>query len=426
MAPASSSPHQHQPTPSTASTPSIQQKPQSQPLAQAQAQPHPHPQSQPTPLHPEIRSVVQLTTAHAHKIYYSGPLVRRANGQQRLDEVWFEVWAQLAGTTLSIWDMAKVKQASKQGKQVPPTYVNTTDAFVQLIGAVRVPEGPSSPAQTYAHVFSILTAGSNYLLFSCPDSFTLKSWVSALRLSSWEKSRLEEIYTAHLLRITHKQPDMPSTLVRGRLEGWVRVRIAGQTDWKRMWMVISAGAESATHADRLGPTEAGVGVVPVPTPAPTASLPRKKRFPSLFTRDSGAPVLQSRPLVSMYASQRPNDRKRALLSMRDVTQAFAVYPERPELISPSTLIKMEGTFGEGEMSAAMRDWEGWLLVMPEFGGPDHGHMEDMLQWVIAIHDAFEMYGRPEMWTWDPRDPMSLMFAYPVGPNKDVRFPPIPH
>ncbi|KAG6898735.1 hypothetical protein C0993_004785 [Termitomyces sp. T159_Od127] len=378
MAPASSSPHPHQSTPSPARTPSIQQKPQSQPQAQvAQAQPRPQPRSQPPPLHLEIRSAVQLFTAHAHKIYYSGPLVRRIE-RRTADEVWFEVWAQLGGTTLSIWDMAKIEEASKQGKEVHPTYVNTTDAFVQVIGAVTIPE-------RYAHVFSISnTAGSN-LLFSCPDLFTLKSWVSALRLSSWERSRLDEIYTAHLLRITHKLPDIPSTLVRGRLEGWVRVRIAGQTDWKRMWMVISAGAESATHADRLGPTEAsvGVGVVPVPTPAPTASLPRKKRFPSLFARDSGVPVLQSRPLVSMYASHRPNDRKRALLSMRDVTQAFAVYPERPELISRSTLIKMEGTFGEGEMSAAMRDREGWLLVMPELGGLDHGHMEDMLQWVIG-------------------------------------------
>lgn len=39
--------------------------------------------------------------------------------------------------------------------------------------------------------------------------------------------------------------------------------------------------------------------------------------------------------------------------------------------------------------------------------------------MLALHDAFELYGRPEAWTWDPRDPISLMFAYPVGPNKDV-------
>ena len=40
--------------------------------------------------------------------------------------------------------------------------------------------------------------------------------------------------------------------------------------------------------------------------------------------------------------------------------------------------------------------------------------------MIALHDAFELYGRPDSWTWDPRDHISLMFAYPVGPSKDVR------
>ena len=39
--------------------------------------------------------------------------------------------------------------------------------------------------------------------------------------------------------------------------------------------------------------------------------------------------------------------------------------------------------------------------------------------LIGIHDAFELYGRPRMYNWDPRDPRSMMFAYPIGPRKDV-------
>ena len=38
---------------------------------------------------------------------------------------------------------------------------------------------------------------------------------------------------------------------------------------------------------------------------------------------------------------------------------------------------------------------------------------------VAVHDAFDLYGRPEAWTWDPLDPNSLMFGYPVGPMRDV-------
>jgi CCR4-NOT transcriptional complex subunit CAF120 len=87
----------------------------------------------PQQLHPEIRSVVSLTHVHAHKVYMSGPLIRRIerlpDGHQPLkDEDWRDVWAQLGGTTLSIWDMKEIEAASKQGKEVPPTYINVTDA----------------------------------------------------------------------------------------------------------------------------------------------------------------------------------------------------------------------------------------------------------------------------------------------------------
>ena len=87
----------------------------------------------PQQLHPEIRSVVSLTHVHAHKVYMSGPLIRRIerlpDGHQPLkDEDWRDVWAQLGGTTLSIWDMKEIEEASKQGKEVPPTYINVTDA----------------------------------------------------------------------------------------------------------------------------------------------------------------------------------------------------------------------------------------------------------------------------------------------------------
>lgn len=111
---------------------------------QTQAQPQP---SQATPLtrvasndtglHPEIRSVVNLNVAHARKIYFSGPLIRRIERQpdgQRpsKDEGWTDVWAQLGGTTLSVWDMKRITEASQQGKEVPPAYVNMTDAVSAL------------------------------------------------------------------------------------------------------------------------------------------------------------------------------------------------------------------------------------------------------------------------------------------------------
>ena len=92
-----------------------------------------------TSLHPEIRSVVQLSLAHAHKVYYSGPLIRHIERQPdgnrpSKDEGWRDVWAQLGGTTLSIWDMKEIEEASKRGEEVPPSYINVTDAVSVFIG----------------------------------------------------------------------------------------------------------------------------------------------------------------------------------------------------------------------------------------------------------------------------------------------------
>lgn len=91
------------------------------------------PSAPPKQLHPEIRSIVQLSVAHAHKVYYSGPLVkhieRHADGRVvGKEEPWRDVWAQLGGTTLSVWDMAEIAEANKRGAEVPPTYLNVTDA----------------------------------------------------------------------------------------------------------------------------------------------------------------------------------------------------------------------------------------------------------------------------------------------------------
>ena len=318
--------------------------------------------------------------------------------------------------------------------------------FVQVLGSVTIPATPTSPAQKYANVVTVNSAGSNLLLFSCPSTAALISWAAALRLSAWEKSRLEEIYTAHLIRITlndgkltssdpqstssisiHPGRDEPSPLIRGRMEGWVRLRVAGQTDWKRLWMVV---ASSSTEVP---------GSPPQPEHRPNSpNAPRKRRISSLFgSRDEGSLDIASpaSPVISFYQSQKGKDRKKAMLSLQNMTQAFAVYPERPELINRSTLIKVVGLIGDEEVAGGMRGREGWVLIMPEFE-PGNPQTKEMLRWLMgkllvdsrsicadfrssAVHDAFRLYGRPKQYSWDPRDPASLMFAYPVGPNRDV-------
>jgi CCR4-NOT transcriptional complex subunit CAF120 len=86
----------------------------------------------PNGIHPEIQQVVGLTLAHSSKVYCSGPLVRRLetnpDGTTSKDTRWVEVWAQLGGTTLSVWDMEAIKKASEEGREEPPAYINVTDS----------------------------------------------------------------------------------------------------------------------------------------------------------------------------------------------------------------------------------------------------------------------------------------------------------
>ncbi|KAJ3797036.1 hypothetical protein GGU11DRAFT_684591 [Lentinula aff. detonsa] len=468
------------PTPTPTTHPSAPSAPSALPASSSASAP-----PAPPPLHPEIRSIVSLTVAHAHKIYFSGPLLRRiereANGSKPHshphpqpvmnsassvptsapapasapanvvpENSWEQVWAQLGGTTLSVWGMKEIEEASREGREVPPSYVNITDGFVQVLGSVTIPaqqgqgQSQASQARKYTNVLTLNTAGSNLILFACPNTQSLISWAAALRLSAWEKSRLEEIYTAHLCRITLVARDVPSTLVRGRLEGWVRIRIAGQTDWKLVWMVV------VEPGDDLGRVNSNNPISPPSSAGTTMTGFKKKRMSALFYRESdnhGKDKDKEKekdkrnnakgegPMVLIYLSPKTKDRKKPLLTLTGVSQAFAVYPERPELITRSTLIKLEALFGQEESAGSMRGREGWVLVMPQLTGKDEqqggvggggggvglSQAGEMLKWVIAFHDAFRLYGRPQAWNWDPRDPKGLMFGYPVGPAKDVSF-----
>ena len=140
----------------------------------------------------------------------------------------------------------------------------------------------------------------------------------------------------------------------------MRIRIAGQVDWKRMWMIVSnmhaSDGSSISSVDHL--------------PGSPTMPRRKKRISDLFVKDR-SPVRApppAKPSICLVESPKPRDRRQPLLTMTGVFQAFAVYPERPELISRSTLMKLEGKLGEEEVAGILKGREAWLLVMPELEG----------------------------------------------------------
>lgn len=105
------------------------------------------------PFHPEIRSIVSSTAAHAQRIYFSGHLVhnlyRNPDGSKpHEDRGWCSVWAELRGTTLSIWEIERVRMASQLGGGVPRSRVNVKEAVRTPfhLHYLRDSTEPSSPA----------------------------------------------------------------------------------------------------------------------------------------------------------------------------------------------------------------------------------------------------------------------------------------
>jgi len=128
-----------------------------------------------------------------------------------------------------------------------------------------------------------------------------------------------------------------------------------------------------------------------PDQSPPTAYPatRKKRISSLFAprdedpkdpKSAGGP---SQPFLGLYVSQKWKDKKKPVLTIRHVSQAFAVYPERPELISCSNLIKVEAIVGDEEIAGKMRGREGWMLIMPEVEPGVDNQLSEMLKWVIG-------------------------------------------
>jgi CCR4-NOT transcriptional complex subunit CAF120 len=130
-----------------------------------------------------------------------------------------------------------------------------------------------------------------------------------------------------------------STLQKGKLEGWAKVRIGGSTEWQRLWVIISTSSLS-------GSIDGGRSA------SPDGSV-RKNRLSGFLGGSKSSSVSGHgpvwNPVISMYPGNKSKDKKKLLYTTTRVTQAFAVYPERPEVINASSLFKIEGTIKDEQV-----------------------------------------------------------------------------
>lgn len=404
-----------------------------------------------------FRPLMDAIASHSQKLYAASPpelelIVARnpnggtpkqgAPGSARND--WDSVWMQLIGNSLSVWSMKETQEADKRGERVPPTYYNITDSSLELLAPLPPPpHRPSSHAHPF--VFSLNTAGSNRILLSCPSEESLARWVTGLRLAAWEKSRIEEVYTGHALRTfvntgsrspvvasgeraTWNEPESP--LVKGKLEGWVKVRVMGGTEWKRLWLVLTKGSDPADKSSDkkrrsffgLGGGGGGGGSDGGPAPGIASSTSAGNLAGTLQTIASAVFFHMPPPKPSKGGSSRQSIGAAPVLTITYVSQAYAVFPEHLEVVTSSNLLKIVGNIsGDMVVVEGRPRMSGWAMIMPEreeesAPPPTGPPIMDMLRWLVGFHDAFGLYGRPAHYDWDPKNPQSLFFAYPHAPG----------
>ncbi|PGH18629.1 hypothetical protein AJ79_00408 [Helicocarpus griseus UAMH5409] len=333
---------------------------------------------------PELEPVFNYLNSQANKLYQEGYFLKLndldTSGRSFQDRQWVDCFAQLIGTVLTIWDSAALDAAGPEG-DVAPTFINLADASIKMIETLPTRNQGSRPLH---NILSVSTAGKNRYLLHFPSLHSLTQWTSAIRISMFENTLLQESYTGALIAGKGKTLNgIKNILDKTRFvyEDWARVRFGPGTPWKRCWCVISPPNEK--ELQRL-----------------------KKEYKKKSAYDRNVPLLKG---TIKFFENKKTKKVKPIATITDAFSAFAIYPQSRPLIEQSTLVKVEGriTIHTQPESTA----EGFIFVLPEVH-PAISGFEMMLRWLIPVYDAFHLYGRPTRLIADTSNTRSLMFALP--------------
>ncbi|OZJ06199.1 hypothetical protein BZG36_00977 [Bifiguratus adelaidae] len=367
--------------------------------------------------------VLKLYESFNAKVYMGGYLMKQNDitpeGKPFNDRNWSKWYVELCGPILSFWDAESVSGvvSGKDEASILPHYTNITDCQIAVIGDFPDPYR-IQPLRT--NVFALNTAGANRFYLSCPDQATLNQWISAIRLASFEIAKLHEIYTrclctnSHLplLSGVHSPLSDPSsaissalsnlhatfkevlvTTTSGQFEGHVQARLMGKTDWQKYWLVI-------TSDQGPGKLASGKGSLSSIFSGTKKTPPRSKTsgFAQCF----------------LYANRKS---KEPIVTITAVHQAYAVYPETPQLVDKATIFKLEGNMLNSQSPQSSSFQQNSPSSFDGFGQQSSGFLllmssspREMASCLVTIWNAFQLYGRPQQLLDSAADPRSLIFG----------------
>ncbi|KAF2756675.1 hypothetical protein EJ05DRAFT_72291 [Pseudovirgaria hyperparasitica] len=381
----------HRPSRSESYTDDISQRRSSRPLSMIQTY-HPPVMALEKDTLPELMPIFTYLNSHSNKLYQEGYFLMLhdldTRGRPSPNREWSEVFAQLSGTVVSLWDAAQLDVAGADG-EVIPTFINLADASIKMIPSLPM-TGSSTTGQTLQNVLSVSTAANNRYLLHFNSLNSLTQWTSGIRLAMYEHTALQEAYTGSLIAGKGKTlNNIRDIMERTRMkhEDWARVRFGAGTPWRRCWCVVNPPDEKEY-----------------------AKLQKTMKKRGAY--DKSQPVLKGD--IRFYETKKVTKRTRPIATITEAYSAYAIYPQSKPLIDQSTLVKIEGQITIHSKPESTT--EGFVFVMPE-SHPAVSGFEIMMRFLFPVFDTFALYGRPNRLVAEPLDTRGLMFGMP----KDRRY-----
>lgn len=322
---------------------------------------------------PELAAIIALASAHQARCYYEGRFVFLRDldneGKPPAKRIWQDVYGQLVGTVLSIFDS---RELDHNNGTVKPTYINISDASFRLIESLPASNG----APAISNVIALSTTFKNRFLLQFSSRSTMLLWTAALRLALFESVALQEAYTGALLAARGSRMNGIRLLLQEtkfKHQDFVVVRFGVGMPWTRCWAVVTPAGYKKRKSNKTG-------------------------------------------RIDFYESQKAKQKKQKPLATVTAAKAcYAVYPESSLLINQSTLFKIEGTIDVHDEASKGAPRDGFIFIMPEIHPGVYG-FETLIRFLIPALDSFGLYGRPQRFNADKNDMRSIMFGLPDPPN----------
>ncbi|KAL6451076.1 SKG3 Protein SKG3 [Candida maltosa Xu316] len=343
----------------------------------------PQPQDNWEGLSPELVPIVTLLSSQTHRRYTEGifMLYYDLNGDGKpADREWKEVYGILTGNQLAYWDAANLAQFKNNPSALletssKPNYINFTDAVYNAMKVLPAAK------QNLDNVIIVSTTLKNRYILQFKSFKDLTVWYSALRLSNFEYSSLQEAYTGALLSARGSRlSDIRTILAEKRFdhEDWVSIRYGSGMAWKRCYAVVE----------------------------PSSS--KKKSFT---------------PGRILFFENEQKKKKQLMAVVTNAVAVAAIYPQSHQLIDHSTMLKLEGFINFTSPSLSTKvpkktaaDFKQTsIFLMPEQHSAVPG-FDTLIRFIVPLLDSFGLYGRPKRLKADRNDPDSLLFGLPTLPR----------